>query len=149
MAAGSSDGNLINLEVVTQDTYLFMDVGATQEPQEDALPISPSPTDEEYPPGSSHENRSDDEEEEVGSEGRRLHRDVYDMTILDIDDELADDEVPLSPQNPLRIFLLELNACRPHCSTSKAIDYAAAGCGLAPEDHLATGSSAHTLPLRL
>ena len=85
----------------------FMDVDTTPEPQGDmtltrraVLPISPSPADEEHPLGSSDEDEGDDEGDEVGSEGERLRRDVDDMAVLDIDEELADDEVPLPLQIP-------------------------------------------------
>ena len=44
---------------------------------------------------SSYEDDSDDEKEEAGSEGERMRRDVDGMAILDIDDELADDEISL------------------------------------------------------
>ena len=64
------------------------------------LPISPSPADEEHPPGSSDEDESDDREEEAGSEGERLRMDVDETVILNIDDELVDDEVPLPLQIP-------------------------------------------------
>ena len=80
--------------------YSFMDVDTIPEPQEDVFPISPSPANEEHPPGSSDEDESDDEEEEAGSKGERLRRGADDMTILDIDDELADDKVPLPLQIP-------------------------------------------------
>ena len=69
-------------------------------------PISLAPADNEHPPGSSDEGESDDEEEEAESEGERLRRDVYEMAILNIDDELADDEVLLPLQIPGRYFLV-------------------------------------------
>ena len=58
------------------------------------------PLTREHPSGSRDEDESDDEEEEAGSTGERLRRDVDEMSILDIDDELADYEVPLPLQIP-------------------------------------------------
>ena len=99
--ADGSDDNLVNLEGATQGAYSFMDVGTTPEP-----PISSTPADEELLTGSSDEDESDDEEEEAGSEGQRLRRDVNEMAIQDIDDEIADDEVPLPTQTPGGYFLM-------------------------------------------
>ena len=58
-ADGSYD-SIINLEGVTQGTYLFVDVDSTPEPQEDVLPVSVAPANEKYPPDSSDEDESDD-----------------------------------------------------------------------------------------
>ena len=99
MTADGSDDNVIRLEGMTQGTYSFMDVDTTPESQEGVLPISPAPADEEHPPGSSDEDERD-KEEEAGREGKRLRRDVDEMAILDVDDELADDKVPLPLQIP-------------------------------------------------
>ena len=49
---------------------------------------------------------SDDEEKEAGSEGERLRSDLNEIAILDIDDELADDEVPLPLQISSGYFLV-------------------------------------------
>ena len=64
------------------------------------LHILSASTDEEHPLGSSDEDKSDDEEEEAGNEGETLHRDVDEMTILNIDDQHAEDEVPLLLEIP-------------------------------------------------
>ena len=100
MRAQGSDNHLITLEGVTQAMHSFIDVGTTPEPQEDVLPISPAPADEEHPPGSIDEDESDDEEGKAEREGEKLRRDVDETTILDIVDKLADDEVPLPLQTP-------------------------------------------------
>ena len=42
----------------------------------------------------------------MASEGERLRRDVDDMAILDIDDELADDDLPPPLQIPGRYSLV-------------------------------------------
>ena len=103
MTADGGDDNLVNLEGVTQGMNSLMDVDITPEP-----PISSTPADEKHPPGSSNEDESNDEEERAGSDGERLLRDVNEMAILDIDDELADDEVLLPLQTPGGYSLVNL-----------------------------------------
>ena len=98
MAADDSENILTNLGGVAQGKYSFMNMDTIPELQEDALPTSPAPADEEHPLGSSDEDESDNEEEEAGSEGETLRRDVDEMAVLNIDDELADDEVSLRLQ---------------------------------------------------
>ncbi|CAM9952086.1 unnamed protein product [Ascophyllum nodosum] len=128
--------------------YSFMDVDTIPEPQEDVFPISPSPANEEHPPGSSDEDESDDEEEEAGSKGERLRRGADDMTILDIDDELADDKVPLPLQIPSGYsFVSSVPAALIAALVKQSIMLRLGVDWLM--DHHATGSSAHTPPLRL
>ena len=78
----------------------------TPEPQDYVLSISPAHADEAYAPDSSDMDDSDEEEEKTGSEGERLRNDVGGMVILDVDDELADDDVPLQRQTPGRYSLV-------------------------------------------
>ena len=69
-----------------------MNVDTIPEQREDALPTSLAHADEEHPLVSGDEDESDDEEEEAGSKGETLRRDVDERAILNIDDELVDDE---------------------------------------------------------
>ena len=67
---------------------LLHGIDTTPEPLEDVLPISPAPVDEENPPGLSNEK------EGVGSGGgNRPRRDVDKLAIMDIDNDVADEEV--------------------------------------------------------
>ena len=94
MTADGSDDNLMNLEGVQQGTYSFMNVDTTPEPLEDVLSISPAPTDEENPPGSSDESERESEKERVKSGGgTRPRQDVDELATMDTNDDVADDEV--------------------------------------------------------
>ena len=99
MTADGSDDNLINLEGVEQGRYSFMDVDTTPEPLEYMLSISPAPTDEENPPGSSDESESEEERVKSGG-GTRLRQDVDELATMDTDDDVADDEVLLPLEVP-------------------------------------------------
>lgn len=100
MTADGTDDDLINLEGVPKGTYSFMDVSTTPEPLEDVVGSSPAPADEEYPPGSSDEDESDDDFQDADSRGERRREDADKIAILDIDDDLADDEVPMPYRAP-------------------------------------------------
>ena len=89
MTADDSDDDLINLQGVERGTYSFMEVDTKPEPLEDVLPISPSPADEENPPGSSDEESESETDQVVNEEA-----------VLDMDDDIADDETLLPFEVP-------------------------------------------------
>ena len=65
------------------------------------LPISPAPADGENPPGLSDEDESETEEEGVRSGDENSPRqEVDELTTLDIDDDVADDEALLPLEVP-------------------------------------------------
>lgn len=75
--------------------YSFMDVDTAPEPPEDVITISTAPADEGHPPGSSDQDGIDGEEQEAESQRKRRREDADEIATLDIDDDLADGEVPL------------------------------------------------------
>ena len=83
-----------------------MDVDTTPGPLENVLPISPAPADRENPPGLSVEDESETEEEGVRSGDENSPRqEVDELTTLDIDDDVADDE-PYCRLKSLPVVLL-------------------------------------------
>ena len=115
--ADGSDDNLISLEGMERE-FSSIDADSTPDWLEDVLPASPTPADEQHPPGSSDEE--DDSDEEGGESSSGADDELHDsdeergesnsgandeLATLDVDDDLDQRAEPLPLEIPSRYVL--------------------------------------------